>query len=54
LSVFKITLILDDSVTAQATLLTNIQNTLSSIASNLAPPGVPGVPNNNIEVKKLS
>lgn len=54
IGIFKVTLILDDSVAAQATLLGQIQNTLSSIASNLAPPGTPLTANNNIEVKKLS
>ena len=52
MSIFRITLILDDTVGAQATLLTSIQNTLSSIAGNLPPATVP--PSNNIEVKKLS
>jgi len=49
MSVYRITVILDDAVPAQATLLGQIQNTLASIASVLPPVG-----NKNIEVTKLS
>ena len=52
MGIYKVTLILDDTVAAQGTLLTNIQNTLASIASNLPPNLLPT--QNNIEVKKLA
>lgn len=48
MSVYKITLILDDSIPAQSTLLGEIQNTLTSISSDM----VNGQP--NITVQRLS
>jgi len=50
MSIFRITIILNDTIPAQATLLSNIQSTLSSIASNPIPTGE----ENNIAVKKIS
>ncbi len=50
MSVYRVALILDDSIPAQATLLGQIQSTLTSIAGNLPPNGGP----NNIEVRKLA
>ncbi len=52
MSIFRITLVLDDSVAAQATLLASIQTALASIASNLPPAGSGGI--NNIEVRKIA
>lgn len=49
MSVFRIVLILDDTVAAQATLLSNIESALNSIAGNANSFGF-----NNIEVKKLA
>jgi hypothetical protein len=48
MSTYRITIIIDDTVAAQASLLTQIQNTLASIAAN-KPIGL-----NNIEVQKIA
>lgn len=52
MSTYRVVLILDDTKAAQLTLLTSIQNTLSSIASNLTPANAPT--SNCIEVQKLA
>jgi len=52
MSIYRVTLLLDDTVPAQFTLLGQIQNTLASIAGNLAPTSSPA--EKNIEVKKLA
>jgi hypothetical protein len=54
MSKFRIVLFLDDTVPAQSTLLGQIQNTLASIASNLAPLDANGAPIDNIEVRKVA
>ena len=53
IATFVIKLLLDDTVPAQSTLLTQIQNTLASIAQNLRPSTInPSV--ENIEVLRIA
>jgi hypothetical protein len=52
MSKYRIVLILDDAVPAQATLLGQINADLASIAGNLVPANAPST--NSIEVQKLS
>jgi hypothetical protein len=51
MSVFRIVLVLDDTIPAQATLLSQIQTALSSIANNLVPVNSQSL--DSIEVQKL-